>query len=124
MEHRTTSDAAGATLAEHVRMAQVLLPCRDLAATLAFFTDRLGFKVNLIFPADSPHTAVVSGHGLTLRLETGAPAAPMTLRLLCDLAALPDRHAACADIAGRHPHRTGGSAFAGRGSRRAPRNSC
>ncbi len=89
MEDRTTSNAAGATLAEHVRMAQVLLPCRDLAATLAFFTDRLGFKVNLIFPADSPHTAVVSGHGLTLRLETGAPAAPMTLRLLCDLAALP-----------------------------------
>jgi quercetin dioxygenase-like cupin family protein len=89
MEYHTTHGAAGATLAEHVRMAQVLLPCRDLAATLAFFTDRLGFKVNLIFPADSPHTAVVSGHGLTLRLETGAPAAPMTLRLLCDLAALP-----------------------------------
>jgi quercetin dioxygenase-like cupin family protein len=87
MEYRTTTGAA--TLAEHVRMAQVLLPCRDLAATLAFFTDRLGFKVNLIFPADSPHTAVVSGHGLTLRLETGAPRAPMTLRLLCDLAALP-----------------------------------
>ena len=89
MEYRTTNSAAGATLAEHVRMAQVLLPCRDLAATLAFFTDRLGFKVNLIFPADSPHTAVVSGHGLTLRLETAAPAAPITLRLLCDLAALP-----------------------------------
>ena len=89
MEYRNTDSAAGATLAEHVRMAQVLLPCRDLAATLAFFTDRLGFKVNLIFPADSPHTAVVSGHGLTLRLETGAPMAPITLRLLCDLAALP-----------------------------------
>jgi mannose-6-phosphate isomerase-like protein (cupin superfamily) len=90
MEYRTTNGAGGATLAEHVGMAQVLLPCRDLAATLAFFTDRLGFKVNLIFPADAPHTAVVSGHGLTLRLETGAPTAPMTLRLLCDLAALPD----------------------------------
>jgi mannose-6-phosphate isomerase-like protein (cupin superfamily) len=89
MEYRTTDGPAGATLAEHVRMAQLLLPCRDLAATLAFFTDRLGFKVNLIFPADSPHIAVVSGHGLTLRLETGAPAAPVTLRLLCDLAALP-----------------------------------
>jgi mannose-6-phosphate isomerase-like protein (cupin superfamily) len=89
MEYRNTEEPAGATLAAHVRMAQVLLPCRDLAATLAFFADRLGFKVNLIFPADSPHTAVVSGHGLTLRLETGAPAAPITLRLLCDLAALP-----------------------------------
>ena len=89
MEYRNTNGAADATLADHVRMAQVLLPCRDLAATLAFFTDRLGFKVNLIFPADSPHTAVVSGHGLTLRLETAATATPITLRLLCDLAALP-----------------------------------
>ena len=89
MEHRTTNGAAGTTLVEHVRMAQVLLPCRNLATTLAFFTDRLGFKINLIFPADSPHTAVISGHGLTLRLETGAPTTPMTLRLLCDLAALP-----------------------------------
>ena len=89
MEYKSPSNTADAPLAEHVRMAQVLLPCRDLAASLAFFTDRLGFKVNLIFPADSPHTAVVSGHGLTLRLETTAAAVPITLRLLCDLAALP-----------------------------------
>jgi quercetin dioxygenase-like cupin family protein len=86
MEYRNTNGIVN--LAEHVRGAQVLLPCRDLAATLAFFTERLGFKVDLIFPADSPHTAVVAGHGLTLRFETGAPA-PMTLRLLCDLATLP-----------------------------------
>lgn len=93
MEFRNTESATGSSLAEHVRMAQVVLPCRDLATSLAFFTDRLGFKVSLIFPADSPHTAVVLGHGVALRLETGAPAAPptspMTLRLLCDLAALP-----------------------------------
>ena len=77
-------------LAGHIRLAQVVLPCRDLTATLAFFTDRLGFKVNLIFPADSPSTAVITGHGLTLRLEAGAAAAsPLTLRLLCDLSSLP-----------------------------------
>lgn len=77
-------------LAGHIRLAQVLLPCRDLAATLAFFTDRLGFKVNLIFPADSPSTAVISGHGLTLRMEaTQTDTTPMTLRLLCDLSSLP-----------------------------------
>src|SRR5690348_2695178 len=76
----------GTALGEHIRLAQVLLPCRDLAATLAFFTDRLEFKVNLIFPADSPSTAVITGHGLTLRLEAGeASASPLTLRLLCDL---------------------------------------
>jgi mannose-6-phosphate isomerase-like protein (cupin superfamily) len=79
-----------ARVAEHIRLAQVVLPCRDLAADLAFFTDRLGFKLNLIFPADAPTTAVLAGHGLMVRLETGAAsAAPVTLRLLCDLAALP-----------------------------------
>jgi mannose-6-phosphate isomerase-like protein (cupin superfamily) len=77
-------------LAEHIRVAQVLLPCRDLAADLAFFTERLGFKLNLLFPADAPSTAVLAGHGLMVRLEaSAASAAPVTLRLLCDLAALP-----------------------------------
>jgi len=77
-------------LAEHIRLAQVLLPCRDLAADLAFFTGRLGFKVNLIFPADAPAAAVIAGHGLVLRLEASeASATPITLRLLCDLASLP-----------------------------------
>jgi mannose-6-phosphate isomerase-like protein (cupin superfamily) len=89
MEFRNPDNRHSAALADHIRLAQVLLPCRDLAATLAFFTDRLGFKVNLIFPADSPSTAVISGHGLTLHLEAGEPAAPITLRLLCDLASLP-----------------------------------
>ena len=90
MDAHNTDGNRGAALADHIRLAQVLLPCRDLAATLAFFTDRLGFKVNLIFPADSPSTAVISGHGLTLRLETaGEIAAPITLRLLCDLSSLP-----------------------------------
>jgi quercetin dioxygenase-like cupin family protein len=80
----------GAALGEHIRLAQVVLPCRDLAANLAFFTERLGFKVNLIFPADSPTTAVVSGHGLSLRLEAANTASiPITLRLLCDLSSLP-----------------------------------
>jgi mannose-6-phosphate isomerase-like protein (cupin superfamily) len=76
-------------LAPYIRLAQVVLPCPDLAATLGFFTDRLGFKVNLIFPADAPSTAVISGHGLTLRLETGKTQPAFTLRLLCDLASLP-----------------------------------
>ena len=81
----------GAALADHVRLAQVVLPSPDLAATLGFFTDQLGFKVNLIFPADAPQVAVVSGHGLTLRLEAAPESAttPITLRLLCDLASLP-----------------------------------
>src|SRR6516162_552916 len=81
----------------HIRLAQVVLPCPDLAATLRFFTGELGFKVNMIQPADSPSVAVISGHGVTLRLEaaTGAEAqpSPLVLRLLCDRAALPSKAA-------------------------------
>jgi len=82
----------GAPLAPHIRVAQILLPCPDLAATLRFFIERLGFKVNLIMPADAPAVAVINGHGVTLRLEARASAGnmtPLTLRLLCDLSALP-----------------------------------
>ncbi len=78
-------------LAPHIRAAEVVLPCSDLAQALAFFTERLGFKVKAILPADSPSVAVVSGHGVTLRLEArqGKDAgAPPALRLLCDRAAL------------------------------------
>ncbi|HEV8390781.1 MAG TPA: VOC family protein [Dongiaceae bacterium] len=95
MDAHSTDSRRGAAfpdhgLADHIRLAQVLLPCRDMAATLSFFTDQLGFRVNLIFPADSPQVAVVSGHGLTLRLEaTRDDTTPITLHLLCDLSSLP-----------------------------------
>lgn len=80
---------SGVALAPHIRLAQVVLPCADLAAELRFFTERLGFKVNLIMPADAPALAVINAHGLMLRLEQAKTAAPVALRLLCDLKALP-----------------------------------
>jgi quercetin dioxygenase-like cupin family protein len=49
--------------------AQVVVPCVDLAATLAFFTERLGMRVEMISPADAPTIAVVGGLGTRLRLE-------------------------------------------------------
>jgi len=86
-------DASGtAELGPHIRLAQIVVPCRDLSEAVAFFVDRLAFKLNLIFPADAPSVAVVSGHGLSLRLEShqvGEFRAPVSLRLLCDLASLP-----------------------------------
>ena len=51
--------------------AEVVLRCADLGPTLAFFTERLGFRVEVIFPADEPRVASLSGHGLRLRLEPG-----------------------------------------------------
>ena len=79
------------SLAPIVRAAQVLIPCSDLQATLDFFIEQLGFRMEVIFPADSPSTAVISGHGVTLRLEASdSKPAATTLRLLCDHSALTD----------------------------------
>ena len=66
-----------------VRSAQVLVACRELAPTLTFF-EQLGFAVDAIFPADSPTTAMVSGHGLSLRLVQGATGGTTEINLLCD----------------------------------------
>ena len=69
-----------------IQAGQVVVPCRDLAATLSFFVDRLGFKIETIFPADDPRVAVVFGYGVTLRLQRDAavrePVNAATLRLV------------------------------------------
>lgn len=70
-----------------IRQALVVLPCDPLQPTLEFFTKRLGFRVDAIFPADAPAVAELSGHGLVLRLEPGAgdrPGAHVVLRVRCD----------------------------------------
>ena len=46
-----------------------VLSVPDLNEALDFFTSRLGFRVDMISPADAPNTAVISGQGITLRLE-------------------------------------------------------
>lgn len=51
--------------------AELILPSPDLDADLAFFTERLGFAIEAVFPADDPRTARLSGHGLRLCLERG-----------------------------------------------------
>ena len=67
-----------------VRAAEVVLPCSELELTLAFFTERLGFRLESISPADDPAVAVISGHGVRLRLVRGAPGPGGVLRLACD----------------------------------------
>ena len=62
--------------------AEMVAPCGSLAPTLAFF-ERLGFRVETIFPAEEPHTASLSGHGLRLRLAPGS-GDPGTIRLACE----------------------------------------
>ena len=64
--------------------AEVRLPSRDLHADLSFYGGTLGFRLESIFPADDPAVAVMTGHGLRIRLDRGADDAPGTIRLLCD----------------------------------------
>lgn len=57
--------------------APLVLTVSDLGEALEFFTRRLGFRMDMIVPADAPQTAVLSGQGITLRIETGgSPATP------------------------------------------------
>ena len=64
--------------------AEIRLPTQELRDDLPFYTKVLGFRLDMIFPADNPQVAVLSGHGLRLRIEKGATEAPATLRILTD----------------------------------------
>jgi quercetin dioxygenase-like cupin family protein len=64
--------------------AEILLPALHLNDELAFFTKTLGFRLEAIWPADDPQVAVISGHGLRLRLDAGQGAAPARLLLATD----------------------------------------
>ena len=63
-------------LTDSIEAAEMVVPCRELSETLPFFLNRLGFRLDQIFPADNPAVAVVSGHGLNLRLVRGSSGAP------------------------------------------------
>ena len=76
----TTPDSAPGGTAR----AEMLLPSRDLHADLAFFRERLDFRLESIFPADDPAQAVLSGHGVRIRLERDAAHAPGVIRLHCE----------------------------------------
>ncbi len=62
---------------------EVVLTSRDIAQDLRFFIQKLGFRLEKIFPSDSPAVAVVSGHGLRLRLTRDDSSPPGKLRLAC-----------------------------------------
>jgi mannose-6-phosphate isomerase-like protein (cupin superfamily) len=78
------AQATFAVAPDGVRCAQVLMSCTALEPTLGFFVDRLGFRIDAIYPADDPSTAEISGHGLGIRLVRGASGGVSVLYLLCD----------------------------------------
>lgn len=63
--------------------AQILLPTNDLSADINFFTG-LGFRLEHIFPSDDPAVAIMSGHGLHVRLDKNTTVPPSTIQLLTD----------------------------------------
>jgi mannose-6-phosphate isomerase-like protein (cupin superfamily) len=67
-----------------VRGAHVVLPCSNLDETLKFFVGDLGFRVDAIWPADGPHTAVISGHGARIKLALGATGSAGVIQIACD----------------------------------------
>lgn len=70
--------------------AELRLPTTDLRADLGFFGKVLGLRLDMIWPADNPAVAVMSGHGVRLRLEQGLDAPPGSLRILTDDAGFAD----------------------------------
>ncbi|MFN3242884.1 MAG: cupin [Planctomycetota bacterium] len=61
--------------------AQIVLPARPFAETLAFFRERLGMRLLTIRPAEQPITALVAGGGVRLLLDATHDGDPGTLRL-------------------------------------------
>ena len=50
----------------------VPMNCTDLPATMHFFIARLGFRLDAIFPADGPRTALLSRDGFRIKLRRTA----------------------------------------------------
>jgi len=98
MNDSTVADTATDTTAAHpaqppatcvdaITSAEVYLPAQDLKTEMPFFLNVLGFQLDEIFPADDPAVAVISGHGLRIRLDRNATMTPGRLRLRCEDAA-------------------------------------
>lgn len=64
--------------------AEIRLPTQELRNDLPFYTRVLGMRLDMIYPADDPEVAVLSGHGLRLRIQKGAEEPPGTLRILTE----------------------------------------
>jgi quercetin dioxygenase-like cupin family protein len=79
----TDADPAGVKVPP--TSVEFVVKCADLDAAIEFY-NALGFRMDMIMPADAPRIALVSGHGITLRLEVASsktlPASEFALRLL------------------------------------------
>lgn len=58
-------------------LSYIHIPCDDLNDAIGYFTERLGFRVDMVAPADDPDTAVISGHGVSIRLGKAESSVPV-----------------------------------------------
>ena len=66
-----------------IASGELYLPANDLKTEMPFFIKALGFQLDEIFPADDPAVAVLSGHGIRIRLDRNVTSAAARLRLRC-----------------------------------------
>ena len=55
-----------------MRAEEIRIPCGELGPAIDALVDLLGFRLDMIMPADDPTIAELSGHGVRIRLRGGA----------------------------------------------------
>lgn len=68
---------------DQISATELYLQVDDLKTELPFFLNKLGFRLDEIFPADDPAVALISGHGVRIRLDRDVALQPGRLRLRC-----------------------------------------
>jgi quercetin dioxygenase-like cupin family protein len=63
--------------------AEFLLNCVNFQEALTFFTNKIGFEIESIYPADSPSSAVLSNYGIRIHIECNGLHDSTTLILNC-----------------------------------------
>ena len=67
----------------HDSQAQIVLHTKDINEDMDYFIS-IGFRLINIFPDDSPEVAVMTGHGINIRLDKNANQTPVTIHILTD----------------------------------------
>lgn len=61
-------------------MASIVIDCTDLDGEVEFFAREIGFRINLVTPADDPRRVVLEREGVLLELRRGTLDSPVKLR--------------------------------------------
>ncbi len=65
--------------------AEVVLSTEELRDDIPFFTKKLGFRMDMIYPADDPTVAVFSGYGLRIRIDKNAIVSCGRIKILTEV---------------------------------------